>query len=145
MVTQRPSLAARDGFHRSPQPGAAAQPRCIRSTAPEFSSMEATVKAAYKFAAMGFLAVGLACEHAPTTVPVRSSHAPPSHSVAVQGTAVATQTIHVEAYIDGESQLILHGNTARWFHIQWTAPGLYGVGVNYPTKINGQEWFPIWP
>ena len=103
------------------------------------------MKAAYTFVVMGLLALGVACEDAPPTRPERSSHASPRPSMLVYGTAVSTQTIHVEAYIDGRSQLILQGNTARWYHLDWTAPGLYGVGANYPTKINGTDWFPTWP
>jgi hypothetical protein len=63
----------------------------------------------------------------------------------VDRTAVAaTQTLRVEALIDGRSQLILRGNTAQWFHLDWAAPGRH-LFRNEPTVINGVGWFPVWP
>jgi hypothetical protein len=58
--------------------------------------------------------------------------------------AAATQTLRVEALIDGRSQLILRGNTAQWFHLDWAAPGRH-LFRNEPTVINGVAWFPVWP
>lgn len=55
-----------------------------------------------------------------------------------------TNTVRVEALIDGRSQVILRANTAHWFHIDFAAPGRHAF-QNEPTVINGVEWFPIWP
>jgi len=62
--------------------------------------------------------------------------------VCVAGNAAA-QTITVEAWIDGRSQLIISGNTAQWYHLDYSAPGR--GGVTYPTVINGVDWYPVWP
>jgi hypothetical protein len=61
----------------------------------------------------------------------------------VAGSSVA-QSITVEAWIDGRSQLILKDNTAQWHHLDFSAPGREG-GVTEPTTINGAEWYPVWP
>lgn len=55
-----------------------------------------------------------------------------------------TQTIRVEALIDGRSQLILRGDTAQWFNLDYAAPGRHEFR-NEPTIINGVEWYPVWP
>lgn len=53
-------------------------------------------------------------------------------------------TYRVRADIDGRSRLTLSGNSARWFHIKYAAPGRHS-GKNEPTIINGKKWFPRWP
>lgn len=53
-------------------------------------------------------------------------------------------TYDVRADIDGQSVLTLRGRTARWFHIDYAAPGRHN-GQNNPTIINGTKWFPRWP
>lgn len=53
-------------------------------------------------------------------------------------------TYVVRADIDGHSRLILSGRSARWFHIDFAAPGRH-EGKNNPTIINGTKWFPMWP
>ncbi|WP_028322270.1 hypothetical protein [Desulfatiglans anilini] len=58
-----------------------------------------------------------------------------------QTSANASTTI--KAYIDGQSQIILQGNSAQWYHILHDAPGRNG-GNTYPTTINGSDWYPIW-
>lgn len=58
--------------------------------------------------------------------------------------STVTQTIRVEALIDGRSQLILRGDSAQWFHLDWAAPGRIDF-QNAPTVINGVEWYPVWP
>lgn len=57
--------------------------------------------------------------------------------------SLSAETIAVQAWIDGRSQLILKANTAQWYHLDYTAPGR--GGVTYPTIINGVDWFPVWP
>jgi hypothetical protein len=52
--------------------------------------------------------------------------------------------LHVEAFIDGRSQLILKGNTAQWHHIEAAAPGRW-FDHNDSTIINASTWFPTWP
>ena len=63
-------------------------------------------------------------------------------------TAPATQpwkgTVHVQALIDGRSQLMVRGNTVRWYHLEFAAPGRH-AGANEPTVINGAQWMPEWP
>jgi len=61
--------------------------------------------------------------------------------ISAQTSANASTTI--KAYIDGQSQIILQGNTAQWYHILHDAPGRNG-GNDYATFINGTGWFP-WP
>ena len=56
---------------------------------------------------------------------------------------VQADTITVEAWIDGRSQLTIRGNTAQWHHFDFTAPGR--EGGNFPTIINEASWFPTWP
>ncbi len=53
-------------------------------------------------------------------------------------------TIEINAFIDGRSQLILRGNTAQWHHFDFAAPGRHN-NTNYPTTINGVDWYPVWP
>lgn len=53
-------------------------------------------------------------------------------------------TIEIRADIDGRSQLILRGNTAQWHHFDFAAPGRQ-LFTNFPTTINGVDWFPVWP
>ena len=52
--------------------------------------------------------------------------------------------VHVEAWMDGVSQLVITGNTLRWHHIEYAAPGREDP-ANYPTKLDGVDWFPVWP
>lgn len=58
--------------------------------------------------------------------------------------AQTSGTLRLEALIDTRSQLIVRGNTAHWFHLEGAAPGRH-EGVNDPTVINGDAWFPVWP
>jgi len=53
-------------------------------------------------------------------------------------------TIEVYADVDGRSQLILSGNTAQWHHFDFAAPGRENF-TNFPTTINGVDWYPVWP
>ncbi len=53
-------------------------------------------------------------------------------------------TYVVRADIDGHSVLTIRGRSARWFHIDYAAPGRHN-GKNEPTIINGTKWFPSWP
>ena len=61
-----------------------------------------------------------------------------------RSSAQETVTIHVRAYIDGGSDLILSGSTAQWHQLGAAAPGRLN-GANEPTTINGVDWLPSWP
>lgn len=47
--------------------------------------------------------------------------------------------IRVQAWVDGRSQLVLQGDTARWHHFDYAAPGRLGF-ANAPTTIDGVDW-----
>ncbi len=56
----------------------------------------------------------------------------------------------VSAQIDGHSRLVISsGDSAAarseivWDHLYAARPG--SLGGNYPTTVNGYEWFPVWP
>jgi hypothetical protein len=51
--------------------------------------------------------------------------------------------LHVRAYIDGVSRLIVKGDAITWHHDEFDAPGRWG-GID-PTYINEAEWYPTWP
>lgn len=53
-------------------------------------------------------------------------------------------TIRIKAHIDGRSQLVLRGDSARWHHFDYAAPGRHEF-MNEPTVINNSSWFPVWP
>jgi hypothetical protein len=54
--------------------------------------------------------------------------------------------LHVRAYIDGLSQLIIQGDTVYWHHLDWAAPGRhFDAGSNQPTYLNDAKWEPTWP
>jgi hypothetical protein len=58
---------------------------------------------------------------------------------------VQAASIHVEAFVDGRSQLIIKGNTAQWQHFEASAPGIpQNPPENYPTIINSTNWIPSW-
>jgi hypothetical protein len=54
------------------------------------------------------------------------------------------ETIRIEAYVDGRSQLIMRGATAQWHHFDYAAPGRWRF-ADEPTLINDVEWYPSWP
>jgi hypothetical protein len=66
-------------------------------------------------------------------------------ALALPGSA---QSIHIQAYVDGRSQLILDDDTATWQHFEWAAPGrldcVTGAAIQ-PTILDGVEWWPTWP
>jgi len=51
-------------------------------------------------------------------------------------------TLTIRTYIDGRSQLIVHGNSVYFYHIDYAAPG---AGYAHPNYVNGAEWYPTWP
>jgi hypothetical protein len=52
--------------------------------------------------------------------------------------------LRVEALIDGESHLIVHGTTLHWQHYQFAAPGRWNLVID-PIKLDGADWYPTWP
>jgi hypothetical protein len=64
--------------------------------------------------------------------------------LAARAQSAAEVTIEIVVDIDGRSQLILHGNTAQWHHLDFAAPGRE-QGTNFPTSINDLDWYPVWP
>jgi hypothetical protein len=76
----------------------------------------------------------------------------PNGGVAPAGAAVSTRqlgpSIHISAWIDGRSRLILDDDTATWQHFDFAAPGRLGCNVGYPTQptfFDGVAWDPVWP
>jgi polyisoprenoid-binding protein YceI len=57
---------------------------------------------------------------------------------------VYVYSLHIRAYIDGDSQLIVQNDQVHWYHMGADAPGR-NAGVNDPTYINGLDWYPTWP
>ncbi|MEO8878720.1 MAG: hypothetical protein ABI461_24230 [Polyangiaceae bacterium] len=61
------------------------------------------------------------------------------------GASECKATLHVNALIDGESQLVIVGNTAHWHHLSYSTPGSWN-GNNAPTKFDTTNlWYPTWP
>lgn len=55
--------------------------------------------------------------------------------------------IHVRAFIDGRSQLVLDDETAMWEHFDFAAPGRLECNLGaeiQPTMIDGDAWYPNW-
>jgi hypothetical protein len=52
--------------------------------------------------------------------------------------------LHVEADIDGKSNLIVKGTNVHWHHYEYAAPGREG-GTNLPTVLDTVNWQPVWP
>jgi hypothetical protein len=50
--------------------------------------------------------------------------------------------LDVRARIDGVSYLVVQGNTFRWWHEAFTAPGRW---ISASTYLNGVPWNPTWP
>jgi len=54
------------------------------------------------------------------------------------------QGLHVRAKIDGNSRLVIRGNTVFWRHLRYSRPGFHS-GQGLPTYLNGRPWRPHWP
>lgn len=64
------------------------------------------------------------------------------------GTQQAVASIHVNAWIDGRSWLILDDDTATWQHFDFAAPGRLNCNTGAPTEstfLDGVAWDPVWP
>ena len=59
-------------------------------------------------------------------------------------TPIPPVTLHVRAYIDGTSNLIVRGDIVYWHHLGAAAPGRL-LEANEPTVLNGVAWYPTWP
>ncbi len=58
------------------------------------------------------------------------------------------RVVHVQAWIDGRSQLILTGATAQWQHFDFAAPGRLNCDTgspSEPTNLDFIAWNPVWP
>ncbi len=53
-------------------------------------------------------------------------------------------TLHVRAFVDGRSDLLLQGPSAHWHHYAAAAPGLWG-GSTEATTLGDVQWTPSWP
>ncbi len=76
-----------------------------------------------------------------TTTQTPTTTQPPTTTLPAGPTV---QSIHVSAQVDGRSLLVIRGNEVGWAHIDWAAPGRH-QGSDFPTMINGEKWFPVWP
>ena len=65
-------------------------------------------------------------------------------STVLRSNSASQVTYDIQADIDGQSDLILTGATAHWYHMDFNAPGT-SIGQNLPTVINGTDWYPTWP
>jgi len=52
--------------------------------------------------------------------------------------------VHISAFIDGKSELIIENNLMFWHHSDFAAPGRWN-GNDFPTIVNGVDWLPTWP
>jgi hypothetical protein len=74
--------------------------------------------------------------------------------------SAATITVDITACIDGESQLIIQGNTLQWHNLSFQVPGnagncqsagAFGAATLISTTLNGfpvltnDAWTPTWP
>ncbi len=63
-------------------------------------------------------------------------------------TAAQAQIVHVRAWIDGRSDLILSGANVQWQHFDFAAPGRLNCDTGTPeepTYLDANVWFPLWP
>lgn len=54
-----------------------------------------------------------------------------------------TVRLRVKVWTDGRDELIVRSNRVWWQHWDFNVPGQ--EGANFPTYLNGAEWFPQWP
>jgi hypothetical protein len=66
---------------------------------------------------------------------------PPTPTATVQP-SITPISLSVRARIDGISQLVIQGDTARWYHVLGSAPGRWLEASIY---LNEKEWNPVWP
>ncbi len=60
-----------------------------------------------------------------------------------QATASDTDTVLIEALIDGVSELVVSPTGISWRNYRWAKPGRHN-GRNEPTWVNGKAWKPKW-
>lgn len=88
----------------------------------------------------------LACALA--TIPMKTSDGAAGLGRGGGGARPLTSTIHVLAWIDGRSWLILDDDTATWQHFDFAAPGRLNCNTGAPeesTFLDGVRWDPVWP
>ncbi len=92
------------------------------------------------------------CSYSPTANPVIDAAGTPSGDDATPATDAdgvdtpppAAFHLHVEAKIDGRSDVIIHGTSITWMHYQFAAPGRETF-TNLPTMLDQVAWQPDWP
>lgn len=57
--------------------------------------------------------------------------------------STAPQTITIQAYVDGPSELHVKAEGVYWINGDNAKPGRHD-GAKFPTYVNGQPWFPLW-
>jgi hypothetical protein len=91
----------------------------------------------------------------PVTNKIYSSNANASSVTVIDGALTSTFTIDVSACIDGETELIIKGNTLQWYNISFRVPGNPETCSVSQTTISTTQggslvlsnvaWTPIWP
>jgi hypothetical protein len=81
---------------------------------------------------------------APTPAPTPTPTPLPTPPLG-SSTNLVTNTLTVQGFIDGDSQLLLTTNGIIWYNSGWTAvPGRW-QNQNAPTLIDTNTWYPTWP
>jgi hypothetical protein len=131
---------------RATQPSAGSG-RAPRAPAVRRRSLVALGAAMFLIAPVTPLSVGalrnqsVTSKSTPSKLPsLKTSDAP----AAATGEGAPWARLEVRAYIDGRSRLVLQGNSARWDHRDWSAPGRWR-GADLPTYFNAEPLFPAWP
>lgn len=80
---------------------------------------------------------------ASTTTLTSAKTQPPTQTISPAYTpTLVTNSLTFRTYIDGQSQVILHGKAIYFYHLLYAAPG---AGYARPNYVNGVEWYPTWP
>lgn len=90
--------------------------------------------------ALSLIMTAVGCEQEEVLTPTPT----PTSSPSPTPTPSSRSKINLRAYVDGRSSLIISGNDVQWHHIDYAAPGRHDFN-NFPTIINGIEWYPQWP
>ena len=77
----------------------------------------------------------------PTFTPTPTETSTPTFFPSPTGPS-STLALNVRARIDGVSYLVVQGNTVRWWHEAFTAPGRW---IPASTYLNRVPWNPSWP
>jgi hypothetical protein len=87
-----------------------------------------------------------AAEPSPTPQPQPTATRRPTVTPLPPTATLPAATLHIRAWIDGTSALIIQGDAVTWRHLGAIAPGRDGnPGIDHPTFLNGAAWYPVWP